>query len=100
MLTRLQYRKQVGLGGKRQPIAKYAVFKNELVSADTVKDKNDNFGFSCLHYSVSEASGQIKIAIINKNKTIGRVRACTIDQEAKAGEDFDKVDTIVEFGPG
>lgn len=47
----------MGLGGKRQAIAKGAVFKNELKSAKDAIDPNDYFGFNCLHYSVSEASG-------------------------------------------
>ena len=54
--------------------------------------KNENFGFKCLHYSVSEASGSLKIAIKNKRKVANTVRVCTIDAEAKAGEDYEKVD--------
>lgn len=57
MLTRIQYRKNIGLGGKKQAIAKGAVFKNELKSAKDCQDPNEDFGFTCLHYSVSEASG-------------------------------------------
>ena len=28
--------------------------------------KNDDFGFNCLHYSVSEASGSLQIMVLNK----------------------------------
>ena len=63
MLGRIKYRKQVGLVGKQKPIAKGQVLKTELKSADQIEDKhkNENFGFQCLHYSVSEASGSICI---------------------------------------
>lgn len=29
---------------------------------------NEDFGFHCLHYSVSEASGHLKIKILNKKR--------------------------------
>lgn len=57
MLSRVQYRKQVGLGGKKMEVAKHAVFKNELRSAASAENPHPQFGFTCLHYSVSEASG-------------------------------------------
>lgn len=67
--------------GKRPVIAKGEVIKQEHLHADKIadKDKNENFGFKCLHYSVSEASGHIQIHVINKKLTAGTVRVCTID---------------------
>lgn len=62
--------------------------------------KNENFGFACLHYSVSEASKSIKINVINKKKIAGSVRVRTIDQEAYAGQDFELVDTVLNFKQG
>merc|ERR1711990_217742 len=63
-------------------------------------EKNPNFGFTCLHYSVSEASGHLKIEINNKKKVAGRVRVMTVDAEAIAGDDYEKVDEILEFAAG
>ena len=70
--------------------------------ADNLDDnqKNDEFGFNCLHYSVSEASGSIQIMILNKKKSSCRIRVCTIDAEAKAGHDYEKVDEVVTFKDG
>ena len=67
---RIKYRKQVGMVGKQKPISKGQVIKTELKSADDILDKhkNDNFGFQCLHYSVSEASGSICIQVLNKSR--------------------------------
>ena len=62
--------------------------------------KNEYFGFKCLHYSVSEASGSLKIAVLNKKKTEGSVRVITIDAEAKAGDDYEAVDKILVFKAG
>jgi len=63
--------------------------------AKDISDPHADYGFSCLHYSVSEASGSIKINIINKQKTSGSVRVCTIDQEARSGEDYDGIDKVI-----
>lgn len=70
MIKRIQYRKQIGLSGKRPVIAKGEIMKKEHAHAEGIdeKEKNPQFGFKCLHYSVSEASGSIAICIINKMK--------------------------------
>jgi solute carrier family 8 (sodium/calcium exchanger) len=58
------------------------------------------YGFSCLHYSVSEASGSLKIMVLNKTGVAGQVRVCTQDDAAKAGEDYEAVDTLLNFAKG
>jgi len=61
MLSRIKHRRQVGsaMSGKRPAVAKGEIVKTEHVSAENLdeKEKNALFGFKCLHYSVSEASG-------------------------------------------
>lgn len=56
------------MAGKRKVVEKYEVLKIEHAHAENLeeKDKNEDFGFNCLHYSVSEASGHLKVAILNK----------------------------------
>lgn len=53
-----------------------------------------------MHYSVSEASGSLRINILNKKLTAGRVHVTTIDAEALAGDDYEKVDKVMEFKHG
>lgn len=71
LIKRIKYRKQVGnyMAGKRQVIAKGEIFKQEHAHAEHLEEhqKNKDFGFKCLHYSVSEASGHIQIMILNKS---------------------------------
>ena len=69
MLSRIKYRRAVGLGNKKKEIAKGEIIKQEHVQADHIddKEKHDAFGFRCLHYSVSEASGSIRIHVLNKS---------------------------------
>lgn len=104
MLGRIKYRKQVGnlMSGKRDIVQKGEVIKQEHAHADLIDDKfkNENFGFKCLHYSVSEASGSIQIIVHNKKKTAGTVRVCTIDAEAKAGDDYTEVKENLVFANG
>jgi solute carrier family 8 (sodium/calcium exchanger) len=104
MLGRIKYRKAVGnmMTGKRPVVAKGEILRKEHLHADGFdeKEKNPNFGFKCLHYSVSEASGSIRILIDNKKRTAGTVRVCTIDAEAKAGDDYEEVKQNLEFKNG
>jgi len=64
------------------------------------KDKNEFFGFKCLHYSVSESTDKLQVVVYNKNRQPNRVRVTTIDGDAKANEDYTPVDAIVEFARG
>jgi len=61
---------------------------------------NPLVGFRCLHYSVSEAIGKLRIHVINK--VVGeqfKVGVRTRDGTAMAGDDFRGVDEVLEFGP-
>ena len=90
------------MAGKRPVIAKGEVFIKEGAHAEHIEEKlkNEHFGFKCLHYSVSEGSGKIQIHILNKKGVSGNVHVKTVDAEAKAGEDFEKVEETVEFKDG
>jgi hypothetical protein len=104
MISRIKYRKQVAstLKGKRPLIAKGEIIKQEHQLASHIDDKHKNelFGFKCLHYSVSEAAGSLRIFVLNKKATAGSVRVLTIDAEAIAGDDYEKVDTVLTFVAG
>jgi hypothetical protein len=104
LLSRIGYRKQVAnsLTGKKAVVAKGEILKVEhaLSSHLDEKDKNPYFGFKCLHYSVSEGSGSLKIFIENKSGKIGEVMVKTVNAEATAGEDFEAVDMTLKFKDG
>lgn len=55
--------------GKRPVIAKFEKIKLEHAHAKDVDEslKNQQFGFSCLHYSVAESQGILKIQVLNKS---------------------------------
>jgi predicted site-specific integrase-resolvase len=85
-VSRIKYRKEVGnlMAGRRQVVKKGEIFKSENVMAAKIDDKlkNENFGFKCLHYSVSEASQFIEIVVLNKTRDHCEIGVRTIDGEA------------------
>jgi hypothetical protein len=68
LVSRVQYRKQVGMSRSRPPIAKGEVAKFENLHAENLEEsaRNPNFGFKCLHYSVSESVGVLVVNVENK----------------------------------
>jgi len=104
VISRIKYRHQVGnmMTGKRPVVAKGQVIKMEHSQAEDLHDneKNEFFGFKCLHYSVSEASGSLRIMISNKKGGDAKVRVRTIDAEAIAGDDYEAVNEELVFKKG
>lgn len=83
LIERIGYRNAVAMNYKKEAIAKGQILRRENYQASSLKDdeKNKNFGFSCLHYSVSEAAGALKINILNKSK-----QACSVWVRTKDGD--------------
>lgn len=102
LIERISHRKMVAVNYKKEAIAKYQVVRRENKSAAALQDhdKNATFGFSCLHYSVSEAAGALKIKILNKTKQAGVVHVRTVDGDAKAGDDYTAIDEKISFKSG
>lgn len=91
LMGRIKYRKAVGLAPHKNVImAKGQIFKQEHAQAINLadSDRHEDFGFKCLHYSVSEAVGILEIEILNKKKTACKVNVETQDGEAEAGKDY------------
>lgn len=70
--------------------------------ADKIEEhkKNPRVGFRCLHYSVSEGSGHIDIAVLNKTGESFSVGVRTVDGEAKEGDDYIKFNEVITFDKG
>lgn len=89
-------------------ISKGQKYEKEEISAENLGDeyKNSDFGFQCLHYSVSEAKGKMQIPILNKSRNECRVRVKTLgvgqiaDATATPDEDYVSVDKVLEFKKG
>ena len=83
-------------------VAKGQILRRENKSAAHLKEhqKNPLFGFSCLHYSVSEGAGALKIKILNKSERQGIVQVRTVDGEALAEDDYKPINEEVKFKSG
>ena len=107
LLPRLAYRKGAG-GLKKMEISKGQKYEKQELSAENLgaEYKNSDFGFQCLHYSVSEAKGKMQIPILNKSRNECRVRVKTLgmgqiaDATATPDEDYVSVDKTLEFKKG
>ena len=68
LIERISYRKQVAIGYAKEAIEKGAIIRRENKMADTLDEgvRNKDFCFPCLHYSVSEGAGMLRIKIHNK----------------------------------
>ena len=104
IIDRLKYRKQVGLVniGKKSIVQKGQKVVIEEQDADHLaKDlRHDEWGFQNLKYSVSEASGSLKIKINNKKKQKAEIGIKTVEIAeggAKPGKDYDHVEKVIQF---
>lgn len=94
LVERIGYRKKVAINGHKEAIEKGAVIRTQNKSAFEInaKDRNSKFGFSCLHYSVSEGAGVLKVKVLNKTKTACQVYVKSRSDTATEGEDFEAID--------
>ena len=104
IIDRLKYRKQVGLVnmGRKSIVQKGQKVVIEEQDADHLaKDlRHDEWGFQNLKYSVSEASGSLKIKINNKKKQKAEIGIKTVEIAeggAKPGKDYDHVEKVIQF---
>ncbi len=100
-LERIKYRKNVGndIGGKR----KFLVMRGVVGQAEHLTENlhqmslNNEFGFKCLHYSVTESSGHIEVTIKKKAETDVEVGVRTCDDTAISPKDYVGKDEIVHL---
>ena len=94
LVERIGYRKKVAINGHREAIEKGAVIRTQNKSAFEIneRDRNTVFGFSCLHYSVSEGAEVIKVKVLNKSNRVGQVHVKSKGDTATEGEDFEAID--------
>jgi len=68
LLERFAYRRQAGTLGANKEFIKLKGTKGQIDHDDNSKVdvENDEIGFKCLHYSVTESNGNVEITIIKK----------------------------------
>lgn len=102
---RIHFRRMVGKTirtNQRTEVRKNEILFNELKRVEEEQSKflSPICGFRCLHYSVSEGIGKIKVKFLNKTGKEMEVGVRSKDLTATAGADYEAFDTIVSFGDG
>jgi solute carrier family 8 (sodium/calcium exchanger) len=95
LLERFAARKANNLGGHKDFLALQGM-KGQIENAvGKVEQENEDLGFKCLHYSVTESSGHVELTVVKKvlnaDLTFG-VR--TIDATAQAPRDYTPYEEI------
>jgi solute carrier family 8 (sodium/calcium exchanger) len=101
LIERIGYRRKTGFLNKKEIVPKGAVIRRENRMATTLeeKDRNPNFGFTCLHHSVSEGARYVRIKI-EKKGNVDKVGVRTKDGDAISGKDYGLLNEIMEFKQG
>lgn len=64
-----------------------------------IKSENDQVGFKCLHYSVTESNGCVEVTIVKKQLNVEfTVGVRTRDDTAVSPKDYEAVSTEIKFG--
>ena len=65
---------------------------NHEIERDQIQVANEQIGFKCLHYSVTESNGKVELTIVKKVSQMISVGLRTVESTAKEGSDFEKID--------
>lgn len=97
LLERFAYRKHAGLPVNNKEFIKLKGSKGQLEGQDgrVVQVANEQVGFKCLHYSVTESNGKVEITIVKKVAIELQFGYRTIEGSAKKDRDFKAVEEIV-----
>lgn len=101
-MKRTMYRKMNAVHQARPAIRKGEKYRKEHVLAINYdkSQRNMQWGFKCLHLSVSEANHEAIVVIENKQGTNGKIRIKTRDDTATAPDDYEHIDCELDFKSG
>jgi len=99
LLERFAYRRQTGMAGNSKDFIKLKGTRGQIDHDETVKVENENeqLGFKCLHYSVTESNGNVELTIIKKVQQEITFGYRTIADSATAPKDYTHTEEIVQM---
>lgn len=99
LFERFAYRKANGLNIQKEYLAiKGSKGQFEDKSAGVTVDANERVGFSCLHYSVAESNGSVKVKIIKKTDEQFSFGIRTISGSALENGNFKSINQEITMG--
>lgn len=103
VIDRVKYKRIVAnqLSGRKPFIVVKGMKKqveNQLAESLKKTELNPHVGFKCLHYSVTEGAGQLKVLIYKKTNYALEIGIRTRDGTATAPDDYHSIDQVLVFG--
>lgn len=96
LLERFAYRRQAGMGGRDKEFIKMKGQKGQIENTTkNVQNENENIGFKCLHYSVTESNGTVEVTILKKKRGEYTFGVRTVDDTATSPKDYTHQDKII-----
>ena len=97
LFEKFAYRKAHNLAGSKEFLAmKGQKFQVENQPTKPILRENKVIGFKCMHYSVTESAGTVKLTIIRKTPDIEITFGVrTREDSAKVGKDYDGIDNVI-----
>lgn len=96
LLERFAYRRHAGMGGRDRDFIKMKGHKGQIENAaKNVQNENENVGFKCLHYSVTESNGTVEVTIVKKKRGQFTFGVRTVDVTATSPKDYKHEDKII-----
>ena len=98
LLERFAYRKQAGMAGSNKEFIKLKGQKGQIDHSDDrgkIEVENEQIGFKCLHYSVTESNGTVEITIVKKANIELTFGYRTVADSARPVKDFTPMDDVI-----
>lgn len=86
------------MGGRDKEFLKMKGHKGQIENVHgkkAVQNENENIGFKCLHYSVTESNGTVEVTIIKKKRGEFTFGVRTVDDTATSPKDYQHQDKII-----
>ena len=99
LLERFAYRNRDNAENARK-FSRINSTKGQLSHETKVNEEeaNKQYGFKCLHYSVTESAGHVELTVIRKNKLAADlIGVRTVDGTAKQDKDYNSIMETIQF---
>lgn len=95
LIDRIKHRQAAGAADKKQFIKLKGTHQQLEHKTAAPTSPNTRVGFKCTHYSVTESSGFVEITIVKKIAEDLMFYVRTVDDTAKAPEDYGKMEELI-----
>jgi len=102
LLERFEAKRAAGISNNKEflDIKGTEGLKGQMAAIGVAAEiKNENIGFKCMHYSVTESNGFVEITVVKRVTSDFTFGIRTVEDTAKMGSEFEAFNKIIEM-PG